>query len=143
MSTELTTPSVPTISAQAARSPEKKRKTAAARLQVAPAPPAFDAPFGVIDTQPADAPAWPTHPVCWFQRNLAPSLPGWSGLTIERRYRVPVADFVYQDPIPSNRPAALDGPQPLVRHNGVTVPTSGLALAGREVRKPPGKESFK
>jgi hypothetical protein len=62
-----------------------------------PAPeasPVIDAPFLGVAAEPVDAPMWPIHQSGWFQPETPPSMPAWSGLSVERRNRVPAPELV-------------------------------------------------
>ena len=108
----------------------------------APAPP--DESFAGIEIEPIEAPMWPIHPALWFQPELAPSAPQWSGLEIERHNRVPVPDFVRSDIAPFDRPGVRDTScgalTPCVRP---AVPPSDLAPLGWDPRAVCRKEGGK
>ena len=85
MSTDFSTPVDPTVPARiwpaSETSPESgKKRTKPAKRPAPHSAPGFDAPFAAISIQPVDAPAWPIHPVCWFQPEPAAVLPSWNGL---------------------------------------------------------------
>jgi hypothetical protein len=66
------------------------------------------APFVTTDATPVDAPMWRLHPVVWFQPELAPSGPEWSGLAVERCGRIPAPDFLNFDVAPLGRADSRD-----------------------------------
>jgi hypothetical protein len=97
-----------------------------------PQPPA---PFAAVPPDSIDAPMWPVHPVVWFQPDLAPSLPGWSGLAIERKNRIPSPDFLVPETRPSNRTDGLSSsPEVLRPDSRPDLPKDGLALLGLDPR---------
>jgi hypothetical protein len=65
-------------------------------------------PFVAAEPGPIDLPMWPLHAALWFQPELAPSGPGWSGLTVERQGRIPAPDFVHSGLAPLDYPYSLD-----------------------------------
>jgi hypothetical protein len=62
-------------------------------------------PGSFVNTEPMpiDAPMWPLHAALWFQPELAPTVPAWSDLAIERRHRAPAAEFLFSGTAPLNR----------------------------------------
>ncbi len=66
------------------------------------------APFAALDQEPADVPSWPLHLAVWLKPDRPPGPPQWSGLAIERRYRIPAPGFLPADITPADRPAAPD-----------------------------------
>jgi hypothetical protein len=62
------------------------------------------ASFATREAVPIDSPMWPTHLALWFQPELAPAAPDWSGLAIERRSRIPAPGFLHAEAIPSDCP---------------------------------------
>jgi hypothetical protein len=72
------------------------------------APKPLAAPLATPETPPVDVPAWCLHPAIWFQPELAPSTPGWSGLAIERCSRIPAPDFLHSLAEAYNLPDSLD-----------------------------------
>jgi hypothetical protein len=93
------------------------------------------APFVSLEVAALEHPMWPLHYSAWLQPEAVPALPAWSGLTIERRYRLPAPDFVLSEvePFPLSAAAhrACD-PVPPAACPG--LPASGLAPAGWEPR---------
>jgi hypothetical protein len=91
-----------------------------------------------------DCPMWPIHPVVWLQPDGAPTAPGWSGLAIERRNRIPMPDFqpseiaVFDIPVERNRPC-----DPLSPNVCATVPLSDLSPLGWDPRAACRKEGGK
>jgi hypothetical protein len=78
-----------------------------------PVPQAIDATFAAAEFAPAaaepiDAPMWPLHAALWLQLEMAPSIPVWTGLAIERHNRIPAPGFLYFDTAPPDRPGILD-----------------------------------
>jgi hypothetical protein len=65
--------------------------------------------FVIAEPQPIEATMWPIHPVTWFQPELAPLLPSWSGLSIEHRDKPPAPDFLHPEARPAGRVDALSG----------------------------------
>ncbi len=132
MSTDFSTPVDPNVPARiwppSETSSESGKKRARAAKRPAPhAAPEFDAPFAAISVQPVDAPAWPIHPVCWFQPEPAAVLPSWNGLDVERTHRIPTPGFVLPETNPQSGSAALAHPGPRILEARVVVPQSGLA----------------
>ena len=87
--------------------PLRARKKSARLRVAAPAPsePAL-APFAAMAARPADTPIWPIQPVIWWQPELQPALPASSGLTVERRHKVPAPDFLPIEVAAAERGAA-------------------------------------
>src|SRR5437763_700510 len=72
------------------RAPKKSRP--------APKPPAeqaepIAAPFAVTEAVPVDTEKWLLHFAMWFQPERAPSVSPWTGLSVERRNRIPAPTF--------------------------------------------------
>ena len=107
-----------------------KRNTAARKAAAGPAedPQIAAAPFVEMGAEPVDSPMWLVQPAGWYQPDLAPEPPSWSGLAVERRGRIPVPDFLRPDaePFPiSAEPAAppehmTPGPEPLFPHSDLS-----------------------
>jgi hypothetical protein len=93
------------------------------------------APFAAIETEAIDAQMCLTHPVVWLEPEVEPVIPESSGLSIERRHRVPAPDFVRLrtastcDPPLLEKRSDLLSPRPQPR-----IPASGLALLGWDPR---------
>jgi len=99
------------------------------------APEPLAGPVASIEAAPVDAPMWPLHSAIWFQPDVAPSAPAWSGLAIEHRNRIPAPDFLRSDIAPLNRPDALDNsPHALTPDASPGIPQSGLAPLGWDPR---------
>jgi hypothetical protein len=82
-----------------------------------------------------DAPMWPLHSAVWFQPDVAPSAPVWTGLGIERHKRIPIPDFLPSGIGPLNCPVALDNSRhALAPAASPTVPQSDLAPLGWDAR---------
>ena len=79
-----------------------------AGTDVRSAPKPLADPLATADTPPVDVPAWCLHQAVWFQPELAPSAPGWSGLAIDRCSRIPAPDFLHSRAEPYNLPASPD-----------------------------------
>ena len=101
--------------------------------QAGPEPPL--APFSSGDTEPIDAPMWPLHSALWFQPDLAPSAPLWSGLAIEHHNRVPAPDFLHKCNAPLDRADNLDNsPEALTPVIPPELPRGDLAPLGWDPR---------
>ena len=94
----------------------KKNRTGSKRpvVQDAPAdasssPETFPATFAGTGAGPVDSNAWPVHPALWFQPDLRPSAPVWSGLSIERHNRIPAPDFIEPKITPLDSRQCIDG----------------------------------
>ena len=88
---------------------EPKRSTVSgARADALLSPQPIDAAFATNETELIDAPMWPLHSAHWFQPELAPSIPVWTGLAIARHHRIPAPGFLPSDITSPNRPVALD-----------------------------------
>ena len=95
----------------------------------------FAAPFVTGQAAAIDVPAWPLHGVVWLQPELAPSVPAWSGLAIERRNRVPAPGFLQPDGAPLDRPDAPDTLLDALKPDASPeIPRSGLAPLGWDPR---------
>jgi hypothetical protein len=57
------------------------------------APEILAAPFAGVEAEPIDSPMWPIHPAGWLQPEAPAAAPSWSGLSIERRNRIPSPDL--------------------------------------------------
>ena len=120
---------------RAGRNGASKRANSKANGAPQPASEIFAAPFIPPDAVPVDAPMWPTNPAMWFQPELAPAAPGWTGLAIERRHRIPAPDFDYAEPRAVDLPAAAEPSRHvLVPESHVAVPQSDLAPLGWDPR---------
>jgi hypothetical protein len=117
----------------AKRNGASKRSGAAAAPAAAPQP--LAGPVAGIGAAPVDAPMWPVHSAAWFQPEVAPSAPAWSGLGIERHARIPAPDFLPPDTAPANRPGTCEN-----EHRAFTpaarpeTPESGLTPLGWDPR---------
>ena len=132
MSTDFSTPVDPTVPARIWPASETsaaagKKRAKPAKVPAPSAAPGFDAPFVPLNAQPVDAPAWPIHPVCWFQPEPAALLPSWNGLDAERTHRIPTPGFVLPETNPPSGSAILAQPGPRIPQARVAVPQSGLA----------------
>ncbi len=118
------------------KSGQGSRRSRETNAAPAEPPPAIDAPFAATDLEPIDAPMWPIQPGQWFQPDLAPTVPLWSGLAIERLHRVPTPDFLGSDILPVDRLSALDDSHASLRANAVPprLPPSDLAPLGWDPR---------
>jgi hypothetical protein len=61
-----------------------------------------------IPVEPIDAPMWPIHPAGWLQPEAPAAAPSWTGLTIERRNRIPAPDLIQFPLAPFSRTGAID-----------------------------------
>ena len=52
------------------------------RTDERPAPQPMDTTFVTVEAEPIDAPMWLLHSALWFQPEVAPSIPVWTGLAI-------------------------------------------------------------
>lgn len=94
-----------------------------------------DMVFAATGAGPVDAPAWPTQADVWLQPAVAPAPPAWSGLTIERRHRIPVPGFVRSGATPLDRPAAAAFSGDAIASAAQSdLPISGLAPLGWDAR---------
>jgi hypothetical protein len=99
------------------------------------------APFANLEAAPIDVPMWPIHSAVWFQPELAPSVPAWSGLAIERRHRIPAPDFLHSGAVPVQRPDTLDNSRDALAPDArPEIPQSGLAPLGWDPRAVGRKE---
>jgi hypothetical protein len=89
-----------------------------------------------FSAEQVDAEMWPVHPAAWFQREMAPVIPAWSGLGIERRNRAGLFDFAPVTVRPVNCAAEAGQPFEFVKGSGAAtvIPASGLAPMGWDAR---------
>jgi hypothetical protein len=101
------------------------------------------APCRGIPAEPIDMPKWPIHAAGWLHPEAPPSAPSWSGLTIERRNRIPSPDLLRFHLPPLDRVADPDDPpEALTRTALPAIPESSLAPLGWDPRAVcPKKES--
>jgi hypothetical protein len=93
------------------------------------------APFAPVEATAIDAPAWPLHSAAWFQQDLAPSAPGWTGLAVERRNSNPPPGFIHGDMATLTRPDRIDEPDdPRTPAACPQIPPSGLDPLGWDPR---------
>jgi hypothetical protein len=119
--------------------PSKRAAALAASATAAPLE-----PFAAIEAEPVDASMWPVHQTVWFQPDLAPVIPAWSGLAIERRHTLPSPDFLPIETGPVNRANALDRSTEVVGADpSPEPPLSELELLGWDPRMVSGKEHSK
>ena len=98
-------------------------------------PQPIDATFATADAEPIDAPMWPLHEALWLQSEPAPSIPVWTGISIERHNRIPAPDFLHLDTAPADRPGALGDSREAMRPRArPELPQSGLAPLGWDPR---------
>jgi hypothetical protein len=96
---------------------------------------ALPAPFAPIEAEAIDAPMWPIHTTIWFQPDLAPEPPSWSGLAVERRNRIPAPGFLNTDAAPPNRSAVPETSCVAMPANGrPELPESDLEPLGWDAR---------
>jgi hypothetical protein len=113
----------------------KRSLGSGARADARPAPQQIAAAFAAIEAEPIDAPMWPLHSALWFQPELAPSVPVWTGLAIERHNRIPAPGFLHSDAAPPNCPGALDSSRDALTPDArPELPPSGLAPLGWDPR---------
>ena len=113
----------------------KRSLGSGARADARPAPQPIAATFAAIEAEPIDAPMWPLHSALWFQPELAPSVPVWTGLAIERHNRIPSPDFLHSNTAPPNRPDTLDSSRDALTPDARReLPQSGLAPLGWDPR---------
>jgi hypothetical protein len=111
-----------------------KGKSAAANAALL-ANESFGAPFAPIHADASDTPMWPIHTSIWFQPDLAPAPPSWTGLAIERRHRIPTPGFLWTEADPLNRPCLPDDLSSAMRsESAVHVPASELEPLGWDPR---------
>ncbi|HJZ96782.1 MAG TPA: hypothetical protein VKE70_09740 [Candidatus Solibacter sp.] len=77
-----------------------------------------------IPVEPIDAPMWPIHPAGWLQPEAPAAAPSWTGLTIERRNRIPAPDLIQFPLVPFPRPGAIDAGR-LLKNRGQTAHFAG------------------
>jgi hypothetical protein len=93
------------------------------------------AAFIVMEPQGIDAPMWPLHPVVWLQPDRKVASPGWSGLCIEHRYRLPAPGFLQIAAVPGCPPGhAADERNPLPPGVSRRLPESDLIPLGWDPR---------
>ena len=122
--------------------PNGTHRTAKKNGSRRPAPepsPVIDAPFLGVAAEPVDAPMWPIHQSGWFQPETPPSMPAWSGLTVERRNRIPAPDLVGFEIIAvaqASEPAYVAGSEACVTpiNPAPRIPKSGLEPLGWDPR---------
>ena len=116
----------------------RKRSSARPAEARTPKPPIYSkklAPFATPEMLAPDAQMWPVQPVLWLEPELGARLPRSSGLHIERRHQVPVAEFISLNVAPSRLPHTPENNcglrAPSVRQK---LPESGLAPLGWDPR---------
>jgi hypothetical protein len=117
-------------------SPAAKRP-AGSRARTGPgcAPQPVEAGFAVTEGEPIDTPMWPRHTASWLQGERTPSVAVWTGLTIERRNRIPAPGFLHFDIAPLKRPCTIESSRhPLHSPVRLEFPQSGLAPLGWDPR---------
>jgi hypothetical protein len=131
----------PSLEKGPGKSPGKKRTAlkgsgkSAVRNGVSPAPFPIAEEFAEIEPKPIDAPMWLLHPVSWLQAERSPSVPLWTGLAIERHYRIPRPEFMPLETAAPNRPGALDNScAALAAEPRCELPQSDLAPLGWDPR---------
>ncbi len=114
---------------------QRKKANGPAARQFPAAPQPLADPLVTHEAAPVDVAMWCLHPAMWFQPELAPSAPGWTGLTIERRSRIPAPDFLFTSAAPTDCPASLDNSRDgLAPAAHPQVPNSGNAPTGWDPR---------
>jgi hypothetical protein len=101
-----------------------------------PAPQPLAAPLTATPGAPVDLPMWPLHMAVWFQPEPAPpATPAWSGLSVERRSRIPSPDFVHASVMPLDCPAPTENrADPLTPAAHPLIPQSDAAPIGWDPR---------
>jgi hypothetical protein len=95
----------------------------------------LEPPIIPAEVAAVDAPMWPVQTTAWLQPEVAPLLPVWSGLAIERHTRIPIHDFLPPGNAPLDRPDVPDhSREALTPSAEPRVPQSGLALLGWDPR---------
>jgi hypothetical protein len=128
---------------RATRRNSPKRSAGGEEPTEARAPAPLAGPVAGVEAAGIDAPMWPLQSAAWFQPDVPPSPPAWSGLAIERHNRIPVPDFLPSDTAPLNRADAPDSSRPTLAAAGPTVPQSDLVPLGWDPRAVYGKERGK
>jgi hypothetical protein len=137
------TPAAPSAARNGTHRTTKKSRPA---LKGPPVPDAISATalataaFAAAEAEPIDAPMWPLHAALWLQLEMAPSIPVWTGLAIERHNRIPAPDFLRLDAAPADRPGTLlnpafsSGKSALSPPARPDLPASGLTPLGWDPR---------
>jgi hypothetical protein len=114
---------------------KKATTQAASRPRVAKeAQPSLSA-FVSAEIGPVDSPIWPHDSALWLQGERAPSLPSWTGMTIERHNRIPGPGFLHTEVAPGDRPMGCENSlNPLRLSVPFELPESGLTPVGRDPR---------
>jgi hypothetical protein len=96
-----------------------------------------------IPVEPVDAPMWPIHPAGWLQPEAPAAAPFWTGLTIERRHRLPAPDLIQLPLAPFPRAGSIDATrEALFTAASPAIPPSDLTPLGWDARaSSPRKES--
>jgi hypothetical protein len=101
-------------------------------LQIKPVKKLAD--FAAMEVRPADADAWPVHPVAWLQREASPVLPESSGLGIARSHNLPAPDFLPDEVTPDPAPGHRAAPELKLRKLASRLPEADLTPAGWDPR---------
>jgi len=117
------------------RAGKEPRANGKSRFNVAAEVMASD--FAGIVIEAVDATMWPIYPPGWLQPEAPASTPSWSGLTIERRHRLPAPDFLQCPLAPFDRSfGQASGPSPAATSSAAVpgIPASGLDPLGWDPR---------
>ncbi len=142
-STAGTGPAAPNGTTRATRKNPPKRSATAEESTGACAPAPLAGPVAGVEAAGVDAPMWPLQSAAWFEPDVPPSPPAWSGLAIERHNRIPAPDFLPSGTAPLNRVDVPDSSRPALAAVGPKVPESELAPLGWDPRAFCGKEGGK
>ena len=108
------------------------------------APQPIVAEFAEMETEPVDSSTWLLHAALWFQPERGPSLPGWTGLAIERHHRIPSPDFSETETMAVDRPGMMDCACDVIKPDRrQSFPQSDLAPMGWDARSIARKEEGK
>ena len=126
-------PLAPRVNGSTERARRPARKRGAQTLRA----PAGESPAGFLATEVSviDAEKWPVFPVVWWQPQLSLEPPRSSGLSNERRNRIPIAGFLDPSPGPVCPPVPLAGPEAFLSVRlSSQAPSSDLAPVGSDPR---------
>ncbi len=113
----------------------KRSAGSRARTDRGSAPQPVEAVFAIAEGEPIDTPMWLRHAAAWLQGERTPSVAVWTGLTIERRNRIPAPGFLHFEIALMKRPGAIESSHhPLHPTVPLEFPQSGLAPLGWDPR---------
>jgi len=104
------------------------------KLKARAAPEVVGAAFAELEARLADASMWLHHAASWLQSEAMPSIPEWTGLAVERRYRMPSPGFLVFGVEAMDRAAGTRGPGVCMEHSQPELPESGLGPLGWDAR---------